>query len=401
MPYYEFESKNILRNTLKTHPHYVFDIVSGSIYLNSLSEMSGAYNNNVPMVPTGHVSLYELNVDRDASAHTYDPDTGGGVKSLIYPFTVKDGGFNSVGTVTNASYNTSYQYGDTLTGSYPLSASVSRERFAVGSARPHISGLRNTLNYYTYLTKHYSFSSSYGDKSSQEINLVSVPSIFFDSGIKPGSVSLEFYISGALVAELTDKNKNGELIQTGGDSYAQANGSNSVAGVVLYNEGFVMLTGSWNLTPASYNFTYETRQATWCDFAAGANDGLSVLAPSASFRMGFRGTNEVSTIDMYMTAPKGYMNHSSNPTYKLQQSSSLLNSHDYNSSSYSENISIPIKNTVSSSICNYSASFKKQAFISTIGLFDDQRKLIGVVKLAKPVKKTEDRAITFKVKLDI
>ena len=402
MPYYKFEDKNILRNTLKTHPQYVFDVISGSIYLNSLSAISGAYNNNVTMVPTGHVSLYELNIDRNLSAHTYDPDAGGGVKAIIFPFTTKDGGFNSIGTITDATYNTSYQYGDVITGSYPLSASISRQRFASGATRRHISGLRNTLNYYTYLSEHYAYSSSYGNKNTQEINLVSIPSIFFDSGIKPGSVNLQFFISGAMVAQLTDRNKNGELIQTAGDTYAQTNGSNSVAGVVLYNEGFVVLTGSWDLTPATYNFTYATRKAQWCDFAAGANDsGDNNLAPSASFRMEFRGTNEVTTTDMYMTAPKGMLNHSSNPTYKLYQSASSEGLFNFGSSSYSENGAIPIKNTISSSICNYSSSFKKQTFISTIGIFDDQRKLIGTVKLAKPVKKLEDLAYTFKVKLDI
>ena len=52
-------------------------------------------------------------------------------------------------------------------------------------------------------------------------------------------------------------------------------------------------------------------------------------------------------------------------------------------------------------VCNFSSSFKKQTFISTIGIFDDQRKLIGTVKLATPVKKLETLAYTFKVKLDI
>jgi hypothetical protein len=402
MPYYKFEDKDILRNTLKTHPKYVFDIISGSIYLNSLSAISGAHVNNATMVPTGHVSLYELNIDRNASDHTYDPDTGGGVKALIYPFTTKDGGFNSIGTVTNAEYNTSYQYGDVLTGSYPLSASITRERFAAGAgtSKPHVRGLRNVLDHYTYMSQHYAFSSSYGDKNTQENNLVSIPSIFFDSGIKPGSVNLEFYISGSLVGQLKDKNKNGELIQT--YTHANASGANSVAGVVLYNEGFVLLTGSWNLTPASYNFTYASRRARWCDFGAGANDsGDNNYAPSASFRMEFEGTNEVSTLDMHMIAPKGMLNYSSNPTYKLYSSSSLMPSYNFNSSSFAENDSLPFKNTISGSICNHSSSFKKQTFISTIGIFDDQRKLIGTVKLAKPVKKTENRAFTFKVKLDI
>jgi hypothetical protein len=402
MPYYDFQEKNILRNTVKTHPTYVFDIINRNIYLNSMTAITGAYVDNATMVSTGSLSLYELNIDRDQSAHTYDPEVGGGVKALIYPFTTKDGGLNSMGTVTDATFNTSYQYGDTITGSYPLSASISRERFAVGATRPHVTALRNVLDHYSYLSEHYSFSSSYGQKNSQEINLVSIPSIFFDSGIKPGTVDLKFYISGTFVAQLTDKNKNGELIQTDGNTHAQTNGSNSVAGVVLYNEGFVLLTGSWSLTPASYNFSYTTRQAKWIDFAAGANDTSdSDLTPSASFRMEFQGTNEVSTLEMHAIAPKGLLNHSSNPTYKLYTSGSPPPSSTFSSSFYQEDLEVPIKNTVSSSFCDYSASFKKQTFISKIGIFDDQRKLIAVANLATPVKKTEDRALTFKLKLDI
>jgi len=95
------------------------------------------------------------------------------------------------------------------------------------------------------------------------------------------------------------------------------------------------------------------------------------------------------------------LNHSSNPTYKLHASASAKPLFQFGSSSFTENASIPIKNTINSTICNYSSSFKKQTFISTIGIFDDQRKLIGTVKLATPVKKLENLAYTFKVKLDI
>jgi len=411
MPYYDFQKKNILRNTVKTHPQYIFDIIDKNIYLNSLSAISGAHTNNATMVPTGHISLYELNIDRDEGGHTYDPVVDDGAKTLIYPFTVKAGSLTSMGTITNAVYNTSYAYGDTITGSYPMSASISRRRYSASphtasSPRNHIGALKNVLNHYTYISNQYSFSSSFGDKSLQEVNLISIPSIFFDSGIKPGSVDLQFYISGSLIAQLTDKNKNGELIQVSGTAYAQANGANSVAGVVLYNEGFIVLTGSWNLGPSSYNFSYTSRQPTWCDFAAGALDKTDgfygpILTPSASYRVEFKGTNEVSTIEMYALAPKGYLNHSSNPTYKLYDSGTFHISSTFNSTYFKEDSAIPIKNTVSSSFCNYSASFKKQTFISKIGIFDDQRKLIAIANLATPVKKTEDRALTFKLKLDI
>jgi hypothetical protein len=387
MPYYEFKTKDILRNTLKTHPEYQFNIYSASIYLNNEYNITGAHVTNVGMVPSGHISLYELNIDRATD-------------NKIYPFVTKDSSLTSVGTVTNAAFNSSFLYGDEISGSYPLSASIVRERFSSGQARPHVAALKNTLNHYTYLSPHHSYSSTLGDKSQQEVNLISIPSIFFDSGIKPGTVDLKFYISGALVAQATDKNKNGELVQVTGTAYAQTDGSNSTAGVVLYNEGFVLLTGSWNLTPASYNFSYATRQASWRDFAAGANDGSSAaLTPSASFQLSFQGTNEISTLTMHAIAPKGQLNHSMNPTYKLYDSASLPTT--TTKLLYEESPNIPIKNTISSSFCNFSASFAKQTFISKIGIYDEERNLIAVANLATPVKKTEDRALTFKLKLDI
>ena len=61
-----------------------------------------------------------------------------------------------------------------------------------------------------------------------------------------------------------------------------------------------------------------------------------------------------------------------------------------------------LKNTISSSFgCDFSASFRKQTFISKIGIYDDEKNLIAVANLATPVKKLEDRDYTFKLKLDI
>jgi len=46
------------------------------------------------------------------------------------------------------------------------------------------------------------------------------------------------------------------------------------------------------------------------------------------------------------------------------------------------------------------ASYKPQTFISKVGIFDKEKNLIGIAKIATPVKKTEDRDLTFKLKLD-
>ena len=91
------------------------------------------------------------------------------------------------------------------------------------------------------------------------MNLINIPSIFYGSSIKKGSVRLDYYISGTLAATVQDKNFNGELIQVSGtaNDLGADFGSASVAGVVLYNEGVIVLTGSWRFTPDA-----ETQIAT-------------------------------------------------------------------------------------------------------------------------------------------
>ena len=50
---------------------------------------------------------------------------------------------------------------------------------------------------------------------------------------------------------------------------------------------------------------------------------------------------------------------------------------------------------------NFTASYRRQTYISKIGIYDEDRNLIGIAKVATPVKKTEERDFTFKLKLDV
>ena len=55
----------------------------------------------------------------------------------------------------------------------------------------------------------------------------------------------------------------------------------------------------------------------------------------------------------------------------------------------------------SSSFADPIPEFSKQTYISKVGIYDKDKNLIAVAKLATPVKKTEERDLTFKLKLDI
>jgi hypothetical protein len=394
MAYKKFKSNDIFHNTLEMNPEYDFVIYDSRIYLNSRGAISGAFVSNAGDVPTGHVSLYELNVDRPAG-------------EKIYPFISKEGSLSSFKTTSNTEFR-EFVYGDQITGSYPLSASIVREFFAstvtsrTGSNN-HLNSLFNTLNYYQPLSRHYAFSGALGDKGTQDVNLISIPSIIFGSKIEKGTLDLKFFVSGNLVGQLQDEKRNGELVQVGPEG---STGSGSVAGVVLYKEGFVLLTGSWDLASGPYaGFAGEKYTGSpvlkpkWIYFGAGANDGLAISnVVTSSFGLKFKGTTETQTITMLAHAQKGEYNHSNNPTYKTYgQGQEPMTA----SNAYVEPNDLTIKNIVSSSYSDPYADFKKTTYISSVAIYDENKNLIGIAKLATPVKKTEDLEYTIKMKLDI
>ena len=129
--YYKFKKNDKIVNYITSYPLYKFSIYDARIYLNDQATYSGSFTDEVCEVPSGFISLYEMNVDRDFSAHTYDPETDSGIKSRIYPFITKDSSLNSFGTVTDVNWN-QFAYGTTLTGTYPLSASITRQGYAAG-----------------------------------------------------------------------------------------------------------------------------------------------------------------------------------------------------------------------------------------------------------------------------
>ena len=347
----------------------------------------------------GAVNLYELNVNR----HLHG-------SNLIYPFIKKESTLTSFKTISNSSFYSNFTYGDTLSSSYPLLASITREFWdGTDENRNHVRALQNTLNYYTYLSSHYAYSSSMGQKQRQELALVDIPSIFYGSSIKKGSVVLRYFITGNLVSELRDKNKNGELIEVTG---AWDRPLGRTAGVVLYNEGFLVLTGAWHLSPHQQKYdSVSDEYAKWTKFmASGTVSSGNTPLVSSSYQINFEGVNYIPTITMMAHAKKGKLNYSTNPTFLLSSSSPSISS----STTYAENAKRGIFNTVSGSYydpgtarlktampSSHTSSFKKQTFISRIGIYDEKKNLIAVAKVATPVKKTEERDFTFKLKLDI
>jgi len=397
MPFYKFGPNDIFHNEITTHPEQSFLIYRCDIYKNHQPLIKGEFVSSVPGdVPTGDANLYELNVDRSSNSPS----------QLIYPFITKDGSLTSFNTISTSNFNNDFVYGDKIKGSYPLSASISSQWYSgpsdpsTSEPKREIQALKTALESYSPLSPNYAYSSSLGNKLTQEMRIVSIHSIFYGSSIKKGSVSVKFYITGTLAGELVDNLRNGELRQKSPEDI----NSGSVAGVALYNEGFLLLTGSWSISNEQDQYV-ECGTATdprWID-ALQVPPKCNLLCNSTilsgtSFGLDFKGTQPIPVKTMFAHAPRAELNYSSNPTYLKYGSSSYAVT--TGTLQYSQYNQVPIKNVVSGAWADPTAPFSKVTYISKIGIYDDDKNLIGIAKLANPVRKREKDEFTFKLKLD-
>ena len=426
---FKFEDDDLFINRLRTYPEYNVFIYQGQQYTNNF-EYSGS----------GGISVFDINANRTTPHDVVVPHVSASLrkdifKNLVYNPLVEEisspnGRYKTRQYWTQLSTNKLDAYptigGTPITGNYGNASQIKRRiAGAVRSTQRYwnletgqlvqnnvrgpvynvtASALQNVAKKYTILSDHFIFGSSSVRSRNllqSTVNFIFIPSMYYGTSIKKGSVKLQFLLTGSIVAECSDQYENGVLIETTGT--AQGN----VVGVVLYDEGVIMLTASHNLeTGPSLGIRYTSGvplQSSWLYYGATLNDGITTanILPwntlaSASYNLDFKGVSYVNTMTMFAHAKKGGLNHSNNPTYRKM--SDTRNSQTGSGIVFAEG-ETDIKNIVSASFT--SASFEKTTYISKINIYDENENLIGVASLANPVKKTIDREYLFKLKLDI
>jgi len=324
----------------------------------------------------------------DSYLHTSQvfPSSSMEMSSITY----KDSNFDGPEGVSQTSYNL-LQYGDAIVGSsYSIySASLAITRYLTGLSASY----ENLCNNNSVYSTHYSYSTQDWNKGAQDCTVVSIPSAFYGSSIKKGTANLKFYFTGTMVAELKDIRSNGELIQVGPEG---SNSSGSVAGVVFYEQGIILLTGSWDITEENVGASF----GAWTDFGYGLNTTPASEGDYANFtsELEFKGVHKTPIITMFCHAPKGELNHSNNPTYVQH------NQNPYpmtSSTEYIESAEILIKNNNDTNYLTPTSEFDKITYITKVNIYDVDKNIIGVAKLARPLKKAEKDEYTFKIKVDI
>lgn len=194
--------------------------------------------------------------------------------------------------------------------------------------------------------------------------VVDIPSAFYGKQIAPNSVSMTCRaMSGiGLVRTIIDDGRGGLFISGSVCSSSIANKEDyrgvewNKVGNVFYNEGLIVI-----------------KDPTILDFG-GINDSNQVnsLQPRDVFQLSFRGTTNLPTKTLMCRIDRGEINASLNSTfYEEQEDSSKIKAH------------------ASSSI-----------YITTVGVYNSDHELVGVARLAEPVRVRPRDRLNIKIKCD-
>ena len=426
---YEFKPDDLFINRLKTYPEYNIFIYQGQMFVNNDTRPSGS----------GGIVVYDINRNRTGNSlvspfilssakrdifkrQVYNPlvfDVSSDLYNIrAYSNHLSGSGFLTVypqasGTVIQSSYpyespitrNKTLKDSAYATSYFNILGGFVRNNQSVGLIRnlnTSASALQNVARKYTTLSDHFIFLSSsvrsrdlvYGS-AADNINFITIPNMSYGSSIKKGSVELNYYITGSKIASCADKNHNGTLIGTTGST------SGSVVGLVLYDEGVIMLTSSNPIVARDVNnIKYDgatAASASWLYYGTTLNDSISHTTLSgSSFDLNFKGTTYVNSMTMFAHAKKGHLNHSNNPTYR---DGAFVRSYTTGSGRTYLEGEAAIANVVSASYL--SASFEKTTYISKVHIYDENGNLIAITSMAKPIKKTLNDEYTFKMKFDL
>ena len=386
MSKFKFNKEDVYVNRTKTYPDYKIFVNDANVTINNdvVTNVSSA-------VSAGYQSLYEYNFDTRFGYINPFVTYGENNTKQLFRSQISSSNFavtGSQGPNQVLHSQLAPNVGDNISSSYlAMTASLKREQPIAARKRDALVNIAR--NYYLYSTE-FAISNTTFD---EDTALINVPQVMFGSSIKKGSVELNFYVTGTLVARATDAAQNGELKQT--TDGTTSTGTGDVVGLVFYNQGLIMLTSSAALyASASLN--------RWVDFGTGLHDGESSGGglEERSFEIKYKGTNYVNTMTMFCHAKAGELNLSNNPTSIDWSEETTFAISDTGSTKGFEERQKKVKNVVSSSIENLNDDFKKTTYISKINMYDDKGNLIGVASLAQPIRKEENNDYTFKVELD-
>lgn len=192
--------------------------------------------------------------------------------------------------------------------------------------------------------------------------VVSIPSAYYGRGIMTGSVRMtcQSFTAGKLRRTIVDDGRGGLYI-SGSASSSSLDDREDYAGVkwnkvgnVFYSEGLIVI-----------------RDPALLDFAEGQPNNS--LNPSQLFQLNFRSFYKIPTKIFMCRLPAAEYNASNNPSFSRYDDTT------------GKNVLVRDESTT---------------YVTAVGLYNKDRKLVAIAKLAQPIRKREKDSTTIRLKID-
>jgi len=289
--------------------------------------------------------------------------------------------YQTASSATGAEVQFSIVYGNRLgSGSIPINAAVSAStpsKINYGQYRTLINGDENT-------------DFSFAGTTPNSVFIVSVERARYKENLLPGSFNLTL-VSGSTTLKLTDDSLSTTTISyvDAGRVYNIVSGSSGTANTSLTTTGYTVNSGSYGkFLP---------------DVGVIILNGAALLAPPASGGLGMTTLNESSGINSQTNLQAFYnILNTVGSSFRLQSEETITSNYVFvrvrNSEfNYSTNPSI----ITGSGELRYDVLVNTpQAYMTTVGLYNDNNDLLGVAKLSKPLLKDFTKEALVRIKLD-
>lgn len=227
----------------------------------------------------------------------------------------------------------------------PFSSSIDFVQAVLSGTNSQLySTLVQLYDYYSIINSNYSL--TYTGSAATNVRVITIPEIYYDREIASGSFSASDR-SGSSGRQLFDDGRGG--IYSGSMT-------GTLVGNIFYPEGLIVLTAPY-----------------LNDFALSSS-----MSGNSKWNINFKGTQNIPVKIFRCRAPAGEINCSTNPTY------------------------FTLDNNLSSSMRNEKKIVMPNniTYITKVGLYDAEFKLVAVVSLAHPIRKDEHQDLQIRARFD-
>ena len=223
-----------------------------------------------------------------------------------------------------------------------------------------ITGPFYTPNYYNYLPNTLDANRFFPTSSNSEIGIISIPSNLFGESIKPGSFNLE---------------ADGDIFTDDGEGNIFQNSTTKV-GDIIYQHGMIILTA-----------------------ASSSNGTTGLVFGSGLYGTGVYGTNTLNgELGDIISGSNITCSFESTITIYESQYKCTIRENEYN---YSQNPTIISSSSNSGVINDFATGSYFSPYTTTVGLYNNNKELLAVAKLAQPLPLSSTTDISIIINLDL